>query len=558
MEPKYYLILKKQRLQKERIKKILIGSVFIVIGFLGPLIYFVNPYSLAQGSFSDSALTPVQVHPVRSMELTQEIGTDIEIRPSSTIPIMMPISTARVAKLYVDAGDYVEEGQILLELDSALLTLALQNAEKEVENTKVKLEEIKKTQGTRHEEWLTAAKRAESEVESTKARLEEAKKTEAIRHKERVAAANRAEGEVENAKAKLEEAKKAQINRREELIGAFKKAEEALKNVRSKGNLKVSDSTSVEPMLKQRAEGFIKAKNALAHENTALRSLVTAAETTYKRAVESAIRVRNRLTHEEVSNQSELTSLELTHKQALENLVKIQNNLKNEEVTTRAELASAEAAYSKAYAKRAQIQDDLVHTTIKAPASGIIRERNIYPGETLINSTEFPRSLLTLEVIDPILAIAEMDLRVMQSMYVGQGIKISLEDIQGTDLEGTIIKIEDDSQTFERKTYIRMANPHLALKPGLSDYAKLQTKRIVPGIPRTALIEQTDSSAIFVVDPEFVARERSITVGFSVSGLIEVISGVQEGEQVVTAGQKFIKDGERVKIVADMSVALSK
>ena len=524
MEPKYHLILRRQKLKSLRMRRIWITSFFILIGFLGSLVYLVSPYSQAQNPFGEVSPVQVRVHPVRVTELLQEIGTDAEIQPSSLVHVTIPGSTARVATLHVDVGDYVGEGQPLVELDPAPLAAALRSAEEEVHRKKARLEEVKKAQAARREELAAEVRQAQNEAE--------------------------------RAKADLEEAKKAQATRRRAPVTALQRPEEAVNKVPPKGILRTSESASVESARNQ--EDAIKAENAPASSSAVNPSSLASAELRHKRALENAAKAQKALTNEDIFNRSELASAELARTQALEELAKVDNRLKNEEALNRAELASAEADYAAALAELTQIQQDLARVTVKAPVSGIVLERSVHPGEVLMKGEAPAHKLLTLGVIDPVLAVARVPLESLSSIYAGQEAGIVLEASQETTLEGTLVKVEKDPQTSDFKAYLKIPNPNLLLKPGVFPLAKFQNKRAAPAIPKIAIINQTDQSAVFVVNSDLIAHRRLIKVGLSRDGLTEVLSGLKEGEQVITVGQKFIKEGDKVKIVRDMPIALNK
>jgi membrane fusion protein (multidrug efflux system) len=66
-------------------------------------------------------------------------------------------------------------------------------------------------------------------------------------------------------------------------------------------------------------------------------------------------------------------------------------------------------------------------------------------------------------------------------------------------------------------------------------------------IPREALAESVRNAEVYVVE-HGLARERKITTGQEVDGMVAVIDGLKEGDQVITSGQINIKDGSRVVI----------
>jgi multidrug efflux pump subunit AcrA (membrane-fusion protein) len=69
-------------------------------------------------------------------------------------------------------------------------------------------------------------------------------------------------------------------------------------------------------------------------------------------------------------------------------------------------------------------------------------------------------------------------------------------------------------------------------------------------VPREALLNwnlEQKTADVFVVKGE-VAEARPVTVGASTDGIVEIVSGVLAGEQVVTRGGFAIRDGDRVAV----------
>jgi multidrug efflux pump subunit AcrA (membrane-fusion protein) len=75
------------------------------------------------------------------------------------------------------------------------------------------------------------------------------------------------------------------------------------------------------------------------------------------------------------------------------------------------------------------------------------------------------------------------------------------------------------------------------------------TRRNVPAIPRGAVINTYGSWIVFIVDENNTASRRQITLGLENEYFVEVLSGLEVGELVVSAGQNFLTDGDAVRIV---------
>ena len=67
-------------------------------------------------------------------------------------------------------------------------------------------------------------------------------------------------------------------------------------------------------------------------------------------------------------------------------------------------------------------------------------------------------------------------------------------------------------------------------------------------IPTEAILTSNDTQYVYVVEDD-VARYTEVTVGLTGSGVTEILSGLKEGQQLVTVGQAYLAEGEPVRIV---------
>ena len=75
------------------------------------------------------------------------------------------------------------------------------------------------------------------------------------------------------------------------------------------------------------------------------------------------------------------------------------------------------------------------------------------------------------------------------------------------------------------------------------------SRQNVPIIPRGSAISAYDSWVVFTVDEQNLAARRPIALGLENENYIEVLSGLEPGEMVVSAGQNFLSHGDLVRIV---------
>jgi multidrug efflux pump subunit AcrA (membrane-fusion protein) len=75
------------------------------------------------------------------------------------------------------------------------------------------------------------------------------------------------------------------------------------------------------------------------------------------------------------------------------------------------------------------------------------------------------------------------------------------------------------------------------------------TRRDVPIVPRTSVINTYGSWIVFTVDERNIASRRTVTLGIESELFVEVLSGLEIGDRVVSAGQNFLTEGDLVRIV---------
>ena len=71
----------------------------------------------------------------------------------------------------------------------------------------------------------------------------------------------------------------------------------------------------------------------------------------------------------------------------------------------------------------------------------------------------------------------------------------------------------------------------------------------MPVIPRQSVISTYGNWIVFAVDDMGIARRHEVKLGIENEQFIEVLSGVELGDRIVSAGQNFLTDGDPVRIV---------
>jgi len=202
----------------------------------------------------------------------------------------------------------------------------------------------------------------------------------------------------------------------------------------------------------------------------------------------------------------------------------------------------AKSAYDLAVASLALVEARFSKTEIKAPFSGIIGLRVVSIGDYVKEGAD----LVNLEAIDPI----KVDFRVpetfLRDVKVGQTLQITLDAIPGKSYDGKVIAVNPLLDAAGRSVVVRaqVRNQDTTLRPGM--FARIilvtQTKRDALTVPEEALVPQgTDNFLFRVIDGKAVRVK--VETGQRRDAKVEIVTGIEKDDVVVTAGQSRLRDG---------------
>jgi membrane fusion protein, multidrug efflux system len=211
------------------------------------------------------------------------------------------------------------------------------------------------------------------------------------------------------------------------------------------------------------------------------------------------------------------------------------------------EIENARTADAEAKVGLVQAEFNLTNTRITSPASVIVLQRSINPGEiTSVGNLAFK-----LGIIEPIQMVAQVSQEKIGSIHMGMQANVSTDGFPGEVFTGHVVKVDGNVNDLTRTfgVYISIDNHDLRLIPGITGYARLENQHMALAVPTTAVINPVgDRAIVFVVDKDNRAHVREVRRGLMTEGMTELLSGVQEGEEVVTVGQQELRDNDRVMV----------
>jgi membrane fusion protein (multidrug efflux system) len=203
---------------------------------------------------------------------------------------------------------------------------------------------------------------------------------------------------------------------------------------------------------------------------------------------------------------------------------------------------------------QAQVEEQsalIARKSIRAPFSGELGIRKVNLGQYLSPGTE----VVTLQSLDPIYANFTLPERFLQQLAVGQGVKVEVAAFPNASFDGNVTAISPKVEEATRNVTLQatLQNPEHRLRPGMFARVFVLTGGIdsVLTVPRTAITYYPYGDSVFVINAEaqdLVVERRQVTTGRIREGRVEVTTGLQAGEQVVSTGQLKLRAAQRVAI----------
>jgi len=206
--------------------------------------------------------------------------------------------------------------------------------------------------------------------------------------------------------------------------------------------------------------------------------------------------------------------------------------------------SQAQVAAAKSHYDSALVQAS--YGAIRSPINGVISDRSVYPGEIAASGTP----LVSIVDISQLVARTNVPVKEATAISVGRPARIAGPD---GDLAGkvTVVSPAVDPNTTTVEVWVQIPNPGEKLKPGgtvrVSIIAETIQNTIV--VPAAALLNSEEGGQkVMVIDKDSVAHERKVVPGVRQGDRLQIATGLQEGEQVVTSGGLGLEDKAKVTI----------
>jgi len=234
-----------------------------------------------------------------------------------------------------------------------------------------------------------------------------------------------------------------------------------------------------------------------------------------------------------------------TLEQAQQDLKRLQK-LRKRKLVAEDEVNRARTALNVAEAEQRLLATRLGYTSLASPINGIVSERLAEPGDVA------PRHSHLLTLIDTETLITEVAVSglLIPTLSVGDSVDVQIDALPGKTFQGKILRIHPTLNASTRNGIVEVIlDPApLGARPGQFCRVVLlsrTTERQL--IPFSAIRQDNEGSYVYRVNEKNKTTLNRITTGLRFADRIEVLSGLENEQRIVTKGFLGLKAGKKIR-----------
>lgn len=469
------------------------------------------------------AATPVTIAPVISHDISKTIQVTGSLVALQDVVVGTKLA-GRLASVYFHEGDAVSAGQAVAQMDTVDLAAQAQQAQANLQTA------------------ITKVEQARAQMAEAQSALQQAKTTLRYTRSTTASAVAAAQAGVQAAQEQLAVVQQgARPQERQQ-------AEEQVRSAKASYDKARSDLKRYQQLFRQDVVPQIQLDQAQATRDSA--------EAAYNSALQAQSLMQAGARPEQVRE------AELAVMQAKDALAKAEADrdsivLRGQDVASAragvnvaaAGIHAAEAGVAQSQAALRIARNGLANTRIQSPITGIVAERRAEPGQQL------GAGAAVMRIVSPRSVYFQAVLSESQYAYVrpGQSATVTVDALPGRAFAGHVTRILPVASSAARNFSVRIDfPPHPRLRPQMFARGAILvgTHHGATLVPKDAVIfdPSRGTARVFITRPDGTVAERSVRLGYSTPRYVEILSGVQPSQQVVTTGQTALQDGDRVKV----------
>jgi multidrug efflux pump subunit AcrA (membrane-fusion protein) len=219
-------------------------------------------------------------------------------------------------------------------------------------------------------------------------------------------------------------------------------------------------------------------------------------------------------------------------------------------VSQQASIDSAKGALVSAKGKYAAAAAGLGYSEIRSPIDGVITDRPLFAGEM----AQAGSPILTVMDTSSLIAKVHLSQAQVGIMKVGAPALLMIPGMDAPqNATVSLVSPALDAGSTTLEVWVKIANRNGALKAGTPVHVKIakQTLHDVLTVPNEAVVaSKTGEPAVMVIESDGAAKSTPVKTGITDGTDTQIVTGIKQGDQVVTTGAYGMDDGTKVKVVA--------
>ncbi len=213
------------------------------------------------------------------------------------------------------------------------------------------------------------------------------------------------------------------------------------------------------------------------------------------------------------------------------------------------ELKSATGQLASARGKYLGSQAQLGYSEIRSPINGVIADRALYPGEMAAAGTP----ILVVMDTSAIIAKAHIPEQDAALLKIGNPVELTVPGSEDkVPAHITVISPATDPNSTTVEIWAQATNTKNRLRPGTSAQLSITAQKVEDAlvIPSSAIVKpaEGEGTAVMVVSTDNRAHLQAVQLGIENGDEVQITSGLQVNQQVVTTGAYGLPDNAQIKI----------
>jgi RND family efflux transporter MFP subunit len=218
----------------------------------------------------------------------------------------------------------------------------------------------------------------------------------------------------------------------------------------------------------------------------------------------------------------------------------------------RATVAAAQANIAAGEANVRSLQEQAGFSRVVAPFDGVILSRTIDTGSLISSgSANSVTQMFTIGQAGQVRVFTNVPQADADAMTSGQKATVSIRELPGSNFLGTVTRTSQaiDPGTRTLLVEVDLPNKDLRILPGMYANVQFSIHAATPPVllPSNALIMRSAGPQAAVVDSNNTVHMHTLVLGRDTGTTVEVLSGLQAGDLVITSAGDQVLDGAKVK-----------